>query len=136
MKQNWVRFFSLTVAVALLAPVSLLAQKEDKDKGDKEEKVKKEVQQITITRKGEEKDKKVVIEINGDKITVNGKPLDEYKDKDGDLNVRLNKLKEVDGFPRIPRTGGWNSDNRGQIQPLVLRIIISIFSPRMTTRRC
>src|SRR6185369_10656862 len=53
---------------------------------------------------------KVVIEINGDKVTVNGKPIDEYKDKDGDLNVRLNKLKDADAlFTRIPRSGTWTT---------------------------
>mgnify|MGYP007112170236 CR=1 FL=1 len=37
--------------------------------------MKKDVQQIIITRSGE-KDDKVVVEINGDKVTVNGKPID------------------------------------------------------------
>lgn len=111
MKQNWVRFFTLTIAVALLAPVSVRAQKEDKDKSDKDEKVKKEVQQITITRKSDKKDEKVVIEINGDKITVNGKPLEEYKDKDGDLSVRLNKLKEPAFYSKTIPDGGWTADN-------------------------
>lgn len=111
MKQNWVRLFTLTIAIVLLAPVSLRAQKEDKDKSDKDEKVKKEVQQITITRKSDKKDEKVVIEINGDKITVNGKPLDEYKDKDGDLSVRLNKLKDPEFLYKTMPDGGWTADN-------------------------
>lgn len=111
MKQNWVKFFTLTIAVALLAPVSLRAQKDDKDKSDKDEKVKKEVQQITITRKSDKKDEKVVIEINGDKITVNGKPLEEYKDKDGDLSVRLNKVKDPEFLYKTVPGGGWTADN-------------------------
>ena len=113
MKQIWVRLFSMTIAVALLAPASLLAQKEEKDKTVKEEKVKKEVQTITITRKGDKKDEKVVIEINGDKVTVNGKPIDEYKDKDGDLSVRLNKVKDPEFlFNTLPGSGGWNFDDK------------------------
>ncbi|MEI2740514.1 MAG: hypothetical protein V9F01_17205 [Chitinophagaceae bacterium] len=79
-------------AVALLAPVSLLAQKDEKDQ--KEVKEKKDVQQIIITRKGD-KDEKVVVEIKGDKVTVNGKPLEDFKGKDGDISVQLNKLKDL-----------------------------------------
>jgi serine protease Do len=108
MKKNWSKFAAFIVAAALLAPVSLLAQKEGKDvKDEKEVKVekdvkeKKEVQQIIITRKSD-KDEKVVVEINGDKVTINGKPLDEYKDKDGDISVRLSKLKNMDFLARVP----------------------------------
>jgi serine protease Do len=39
------------------------------------------VEQITIVRKTDSKDK-TVIEINGDKITVNGKPIEDLKDGD------------------------------------------------------
>lgn len=90
-------------AVMLLAPVSLLAQKEEKDK---EAKDKKDVQQIIITRKND-KDEKVVIEVNGDKVTVNGKPLDEYR-KDGDIKVRVNKLRDPESLSRIPGMEDWN----------------------------
>jgi len=101
MKQNWLKLFALSFAMVWLAPASLLAQKEEKDKADK-----KDVQQIIITRKNDKGDK-LVVEINGDKITVNGKPLDEYKDKDGDISVRLQKLKELEGLAWIP---GMNSN--------------------------
>lgn len=116
MKQSWIKISLFAVAFALLAPVSLLAQKEEKDKESKENKdtkIKKEVQQIIVTRKGD-KDEKVVIEINGDKITVNGKPLDEYKDKEGNINVRVNNLRDYQSLymPRVPTTGKgiWNVD--------------------------
>ncbi len=110
MKQTWIKFSAFVVAVVLLFPASLLAQKEEKDK-DKEVKEKKEVEQIIITRKGDDKEK-IVVEINGDKITINGKPLDEYKDKDGDVSVRRNKYKgDYEGLLdriRSPRSGAWN----------------------------
>lgn len=102
MKQNLLKAIAFLFAIVLLAPASLLAQKEEKDKE------KKDVQQIIITRKND-KAEKVVVEINGDKITVNGKPLDEYKDKDGDISVRLQKFKELEGLSRIPGMGStWN----------------------------
>src|SRR5258705_6363496 len=112
MKQTWIKFTAFVFAVALLAPASLLAQKDEKDK-EKETKEKKETEQIIITRKGE-KNEKVTVEINGDKITVNGKPLDEYKDKDGDLSVRLHKLKELEGLTRGDATWNYNGDNNFQ----------------------
>ena len=100
MKKTWLKFSAFAVAVALMVPVSLLAQKDEKgEKGDKGD---KDVQQIIITKKNG-KDEKVVVEINGDKITVNGKSLEDYKDQNGDISVRLNKLWP--GFPVQELTG-------------------------------
>ena len=106
MKQSMIKLAVFFFAFALLAPASLLAQKEEKEKEMKE---KKDVQQIIITRKND-KQEKVVVEINGDKITINGKPLDEYKEKDGDINVRVNKLKELGALTRIPGVGAWSGN--------------------------
>jgi serine protease Do len=99
MKQTWKKFFAFAFAVALLAPASLLAQDEkvkEKEK-DKEVKEKKDVRQIIVTAKGD-KDEKIVVEVVGDKVTINGKPLEEYKDKNGDINVRINKLKDLESL--------------------------------------
>src|SRR5689334_12310550 len=90
----------------LLAPSALLAQNENKDK-DKD----KEVQQIVITRKGE-KGNKVVIEIVGDKVTVNGKPSGEYKD--GDVTVDTRRFKTYNSLVRTPR-GGWSYSEDGNL---------------------
>jgi serine protease Do len=60
-------------------------------KNDKEKSKDKDVQQIIITRKGNT-DGKTVVEINGDKILVDGK---EIKDNDGDVTVRTHKIKDV-----------------------------------------
>lgn len=101
----------LAASIAFFAPAALLAQKDEKDKGAKEER--KDVQQIIITKKGGTDDK-VVVEINGDKVTINGKPLEDYKDKGGDIKVKLNRLKDVEAltFERAPRGGVWNfNDN-------------------------
>ena len=110
MKQNLIKAFVFSFAIALLTPTALMAQKEEKDKEMKE---KKDVQQIIITRKNNKADK-IVVEINGDKVTVNGKPLDEYKDKDSDISVRLQKFKELEGLARIPGMGyNWNYNGDG-----------------------
>ncbi len=110
MKRNLIRAFAFSFAIAMLAPASLPAQKEEKIKETKE---KKDVQQIIITRKNDKADK-IVVEINGDKITVNGKPLDEYKDKDGDISVRLQRFKELEALAGIPGMGSnWNFNGNG-----------------------
>ena len=96
MKKNWLKISAFAFAVAMLAPSSLLAQKEDKDKEIKE---KKDVRQIIVTARGD-KDEKIVVEIKGDKVTINGKPLEDYKDKDGDINVRISKLKDLEFLTR------------------------------------
>lgn len=92
---------SLIAIAALFVPPTLFAQKEEPDK-EKDKTEKKEAEQIIITRKGD-KDEKVTVEINGDKVTVNGKPLDEYKD--GDITVRRNKMRNS---MALNRNGVWN----------------------------
>jgi serine protease Do len=90
MKQSWIKLPALLMAIALVSPAILIAQEEkDKVKEEKvkEEKVRKEGEQIIITRKGD-KDTKCTIEINGDKITINGKPIEEYKDGDVSISRR------------------------------------------------
>ncbi len=112
MKQSFLKLITFSFAIALLVPSSLRAQKEEKE--IKEKKEKKDVQQIIITRKNEKADK-IVVEINGDKVTVNGKPLDEYKDKDGDISVRLQKFKELEALARIPGMGSnWDFNGDGK----------------------
>jgi len=106
--------------VALLATLTIpsFAQDEKEKEKVKEEKVKetkKNVEQIVITRNSDTKEK-TVIEINGDKITVNGKPIEDLKD--GDVKVHRNKYKTLEGlhgydFPRngIGQSFTWDDDH-------------------------
>lgn len=105
MKQVIKKFSFTILAAALMLPVSLLAQKEEKEK---EEKVKKEIEQIIITRKGN-KDEKVIVEVNGDKVIVNGKELKD--DKDGDVTVRRHKVKDAWAYSGDGLTGVWNDND-------------------------
>lgn len=99
----------LVIAASLMLPAALLAQEEGKNK-DKEKEVKERHagDQIIITKKEDNKDK-VVVEINGDKVTINGKPIDEYKNTDGGVTVRRYKSSDNELFyaPRNGRTGAW-----------------------------
>jgi len=102
MKQ-FIKKLSLTLLAPAFIASSLMAQKEDKDKEDKE---KKEAEQIIITRKGD-KDDKIVVELKGDKVIVNGKELKE-NDDDGDVTVRRRKIKDVWAFDGDGFTGTMN----------------------------
>lgn len=83
-----IKTISFTIlAASFMAPGSLLAQKEDKEK--------KEAEQIIITRKGS-KDDKVVVEVIGEKVIVNGKELKD--NEDGDISVKRHKIKDVFAF--------------------------------------
>ena len=109
MKKFAIRFTALAFAVALLAPASLLAQdeKNEKEKKEKEVKEKKEVEQIVVTRTN--KDQKVIIEINGDKVTVNGKSIEELKNNADGISVNIHKLRSLDNLARVPGvSGSWN----------------------------
>ncbi|OQP64954.1 hypothetical protein A3860_19600 [Niastella vici] len=66
-----------TVALMLCQP--LAAQDNDKEKDKEKDKPKVNNEEIIIKRKSD-KDTKVTIEINGDDVKVNGKPLDEFND--------------------------------------------------------
>ena len=114
-------YLSVLVLGLFALPVAVLGQKENKDK-DKDKEKDKDIQEIVITRKGE-KSNKVIVEIVGDKITVNGKPAGEYKD--GDISVNTHKYKGWGTLVRTPRssytiTGDGNSfftedDNRAML---------------------
>lgn len=101
MKRIWKNITIALLSAALILPAAVQAQKEDKDKEKKE---KKDVEQIIITHK--DKGEKMVIEINGDKITVNGKDIKDLKDED--ISVHLNKLNTLRAI-----TGNSNNWNFG-----------------------
>lgn len=104
MKKFSTSALSLLLAVALLSPGYGWSQ--ENEKGEKGSKDKTESQHITITTRGGNKDK-IVVEINDGKVTINGKPADEFKSKDGEVTVNVNKLRDLDGFSyfRGPKGG-------------------------------
>jgi serine protease Do len=69
--------------------------KEKKEvKERKELKEKKERQEIIIRKTGD-KDTKITVEIKGDQVTINGKPISEFKD--GDITINKRDIKIWDG---------------------------------------
>ena len=106
MKKNSLNFLIIAIAIAILLPVSLPAQNDEKLKEGKEKK--KDVRQIIVTARADN-DEKIVVEIKGDKVTINGKPLEDFKSKDGDISVKLNKLKDLEFLAQdqLLTTGGY-----------------------------
>ena len=108
--------FALRFAIpALLATAAIPSSAQDvKEKEKTSKDTKKEVEEITIIRKTDDKTK-TVVEINGDKITVNGKPIEDLKDDN--ITVHRGKYKTMEGlnYYGTPRTraGGqsFNWDN-------------------------
>lgn len=84
--------------MVVMAPAAVQAQKTTKPAKEK-----KEVKQIIITSTGEDVEN-TIVEIKGDKVTVNGKDV---KDLQGsDIRVRVNRLKDVEALaygPDVPR---------------------------------
>jgi serine protease Do len=70
----------------------IIEKKEIKEK--KELKEKKESQEIIIRRKGD-KDTKITVEIKGDNVTINGKPISDFKD--GDITINKRNIRVWDG---------------------------------------
>jgi serine protease Do len=91
----------LVLFAFMLCSVGAFAQEEkaiivEKDVAEKPSK--KQTQEIVIRSKGD-KDKKITVEINGEKITINGKPIAEFKDDDITINKR--NIMVFDGKNRM-----------------------------------
>ena len=104
MKQIFVKRLLIAGVALLTVPSVVLAQK-DKEKDDKE---KKEMQTIVITRNGNTNEK-TIIEIDGDKVKVNGKDAKDNKD----VHVNVNTIKGLSGnrlrmSTMAPGAGAWN----------------------------
>ena len=97
-----------TAAIVCFAAIATTVTAQDDKVTIKE---KKNVQEIVIRKKGE-KDTKIVVEIKGDNVTINGKPLSEYKDDEITINRRNMTIRDGQGKTRMTFTpedfGGMN----------------------------
>lgn len=108
MNKYWIRNTVMIAAFALVTPGVVTAQDDKGEKGDKGDKEKKEVRNIIVTTKGDHKEK-ITIEIEGNTMTVNGKPLDEFNNKNGDVSVNVNRLRDAESlrYFKAPGTDVW-----------------------------
>jgi len=79
---------------------------------------KKETQEIIIRKKGD-KDANITVQISGDKVTINGKPLVEFKDDEITVNKRKVIVRDGegmwfgDGFNELEKLGSLSWDDEG-----------------------
>lgn len=110
MKQIFVKRLLIAGVALLTVPSVVLAQK---DKEKDKEKEKKEMQTIVITRDANAGEK-TVIEIDGDKVKINGKDAKDNKD----VHVNVNTFKGMNRMRINNHNGGatawnFNMDNDG-----------------------
>jgi serine protease Do len=102
----------LIAGIALLTVPSLLAQEKEKTREGKDTEKSEKMQTIVITRNGNV-DQKTTIEIDGDKVKVNGKDAKDSKD----VHVNVNTITGTEGrmrvFNRTPGAGAWNLNMDG-----------------------
>jgi len=108
MKKYLLKLSGIVVMAALLS-TSVFAQADTKEKEKSKNKM-GENDEVIIIKKGN-KDTKVVVEMKDGEVTVNGKPIDEYKDDD--VIVRRNR-SFYNGNARVYATP--SSPFRGQGQ--------------------
>ena len=110
MKQVIMKRLLIAAIAVLTVPATLLAQKEKEEK-DQKDKEKKEMKQIIITRTGNT-DEKMVIEVDGDKVKINGKDAKDVKD----ANVNVNTIKgttfyRMNNFNNNGFTMNWDNND-------------------------
>jgi len=108
MKQLFSKLGAAAIAALLFIPV--VNAQDEKVKEERKE-TPKDVERIIVTRKGDNKEKVTII-VDGDNITVNGKPISELKD--GDISVSKSKYKT--GSNMLTRTApgmAWSDDAKG-----------------------
>lgn len=106
MKKKMLNKIVVAAIALLIFPAALIAQTK------KDEKEKKEMQTIVITRHGNN-DKKTVIEIDGDKVKINGKDAKDNNDVSVNITT-MNSMGNMYRFKnRAPGSGSWNMNLNG-----------------------
>jgi serine protease Do len=89
---TWKNLTAMAIAVSVLGTSAIAQGKEkSKDKPDK-------TQEIIIRQKGDKVEKTTII-VDGDKVTINGKPVDEYKSDD--LTIIRRDGSAIAAMPRL-----------------------------------
>jgi len=107
MKQLFSKLGAAVIAALLFVPA---VNAQDEKAKEKEKEKPNDVERIIVTRKGDNKEK-VTIVVDGDNITVNGKPLSDLKD--GDISVSKSKYKTGNGLARTVPGMAWSDNGQG-----------------------
>ncbi|MCW3109008.1 MAG: hypothetical protein JWQ09_3514 [Segetibacter sp.] len=100
--KNWIKYVVPLMAAAIIGNTAYAQDQKEKSSKDKEEKS----QEIVIRKKGG-KTEKMTIVVDGDNVTINGKPVDEFKNNDVTVFKRDRSMAmapRVRSFsaPRVP----------------------------------
>ena len=104
---NWIKCIATALGTVILATSSMAQDKKDKASKDKDEKT----QEIVIRKKGNKADKMTIV-IDGDNITVNGKPIDEFKNADVTVFKRQPSDRSIRRYQSMPESFGPGNFNR------------------------
>ncbi|GEO11963.1 PDZ domain-containing protein [Segetibacter aerophilus] len=75
--KNWIKYVVPAVATAFIGSAAFPQDQKEKSSKDNDEKS----QEIVIRKKGGKTDKMTIV-VDGDNVTINGKPVDEFKNND------------------------------------------------------
>jgi len=97
------------ILLALGITAGAMAQSKDKTPAPSK---KNEEKSITIRKKGDSKEKMTIV-VDGDNITVNGKPLEELKDSDIDISLNHNDMAPLFKLREFMPEGGMKMFGEG-----------------------
>lgn len=97
--KNWIKYSTATLVTAVIATSAIAQNEKDKSANGSNDKT----QEIVI-RKNKGSNEKMTIVVDGDNVTINGKPVDEYKNRDVTIFRRDGSLASA--APRIRNFAG------------------------------
>ncbi len=111
---NWIKFLTAALATAVISNSAFAQEQKEKNLKDKEEKT----QEIVIRKKGNKAEKMTIV-VDGDSVTINGKPADEFKNDNVTVFTRDRPLAMT--LPSIRRFRGerplLNNENFNYLRP-------------------
>ena len=90
-------FTALALSCISLSFTAMAQQDLKEEKKEKPEKLEKKEQQEIIIKSNGDKEIRLNVEIDGDKVTINGKPLSEFKDDEVTINKRKMIIRDGNG---------------------------------------
>jgi serine protease Do len=120
--KNWIKYASPLVAIAIIASASAQDKKAKTIDGTNDKS-----QEIVIRKKKSSTDKMTIV-VDGDNVTINGKPVDEFKNNDITVFKR-------DGFDMSPRMRAFSAprssfgpDNFNHIFPAANKAMLGVMT--------
>src|SRR3954449_7426384 len=124
---KWIKYLTAALAAAFVATAAFGQDQKEQPSKDKEEKT----QEIVIRKKGDKKDKMTIV-VDGDNVTINGKPVDEFKNDDVTIFKRERPLGMA--APRVGRMDRFRPfddiDGPGHLAPPANKAFLGIMTQK------